>query len=372
MHRLLFGLLLLTISGSIYAQTFSQVLSARERDYDEGRLLRIPESIEPKIGVPFKEGGFSREENIRALKLMTKVFIFLDDEPTAEEYLVKLLKADKEHRLNPEEDPAELFFLYQKFRSKPIFRLGLRFGVNKTFPNVIQTYSTGNTGITKKIYNGSGTPPNQISPDGTLGIGNWVELVGERHLKWGIEGIFGFQYRATRYDIDHYVGHLNVDDAPSLSTYMVNQQNYLRFPGSIRYNFRYFSDRGPIPYVAAGASYDYLLDAFYGEASRSGGTQFVLSQEDNLKDLYLTNYHNLTFSWAAGVKLRVQTHFLTLEVRYDKGMSNYINEDNRWNGNQFLTYDLGFVEDDLALDVLSFSIGYTYSVYSPQKLKAFR
>jgi hypothetical protein len=53
-------------------------------------------------------------------------------------------------------------------------------------------------------------------------------------------------------------------------------------------------------------------------------------------------------------------------------MVNYTNADNRWSGNQFVTYDLGFVEDDLALDAVSFSIGYTYSIYSPKKLKEFR
>ena len=68
----------------------------------------------------------------------------------------------------------------------------------------------------------------------------------------------------------------------------------------------------------------------------------------------------------------VKTHFLTFESTFNKALLNYINPDNRWSNNPLSTYDLAFVEDDFSLDMLSFSFGYTYSIYNPQKLKEFK
>lgn len=354
-------------------------MSSAERDYEEGRLANIPERMEGGFLLTSKEGGFSKEETIRALKLITKVYIFLDDEPNAEDFLVRLLKADKEHKLDPRVDPAEIYFLYNQFRSKPIFRIAIRTGVNKSYPQVLQSFSPSNTLRVQKLYNGVGEPPGTATKAGTIGMGYWGELVAERYLRWGIEVGTGIGLRNSSYDIDNYVGETRIDNGdagfsvePTLVTYISNQQLNLRTPLFARYNFRYGQEFGPIPYITVGGTYDYLLNAEYTEASRRGGTSFTLNSNNNLKDLELVNLHNMSGYVAIGTKLRVQTHFLTLELRYDRSFFNYINEDNRWNGNQFLTYDLGFVEDDLALDMLSFSIGYTYSVYSPKKLKEFR
>jgi hypothetical protein len=352
------------------AQTWSQRLSAAERDYEEGRLANIPERLQDGFLLKSKEGGYSKEERVRALKLITKVYIFLDDEPNAEDYLIRLLKADKEHKLDPRVDPAELYFLYQQFRTKPIFRISLRAGANKSFPQVLQTFNTNAT-FAQKIYNGVGDPPGTATSTGTIGLGYWGELVGERHLRWGVEAGTGIGFRNSSYDVDNYVGQ-NTGGDPTLISFVSNQQLNLRVPVFLRYNYRYFEEFGPIPYLSVGASYDYLLDAQYTEATRRGGTSVTLSTNRDLKMTEQVNLNNLSGFLALGTKLRVKTHFLTFEVRYDRSFFNYINEENRWNGNPAITSDLAFVEDDLSLDMLSFSIGYTYSVYSPKKLKEFR
>ena len=355
----------------LQAQTWSQRLSAAERDYEEGRLANIPERLQGGFLLKSKEGGYSKEETVRALKLITKVYIFLDDEPNAEDYLVRLLKADKEHKLDPRVDPAELYFLYNQFRTKPIFRISLKTGVNKSFPQVMQTFSPSNTLTVKKLYNGVGEPPGTATAAGAIGMGYWADLVAERHLRWGVEVGTGVGVRNSSYDVDNFVGE-SAGGEPTLLTHISNQQLNFRVPLFLRYNFRYFQEFGPIPYISIGSTYDYLMDAQYTKATRRGGTSFTLSSNDNLKDLDLVQLNNMSGFVAIGTKLRVQTHFLTFELRYDRSFFNYINEDNRWSGNQFLIYDLGFVEDDLSLDMLSLSIGYTYSVYSPKKLKEFR
>ena len=372
MKKILFGIALTFTTGIVFSQSqnATQVLSAAERDYDQGKLIGIPGRLEPYMELKAKEGGFTKPERIRAQKLITLVHIFTDDEPKAEESLVKLLKLDPEHKLDPRVDPAEFYFLYGKFRTKPIFRLSLKIGANKSLPNVLQSYGPFNTGEYRKYYNGETDDQSFDGQQGTLGIGFWAELAIERHIFYGIEAGLGFQLRQSRYDVDQKI------NESSLITYVANQQTYFRTPLYLRYNYRYFSDTGPIPYVSLGASFDYLVDAVYAEATRQGGTSFSPTSTINLKDNNQVNSTNLSLIGALGVKFRIKTHFLTLEARYEKSMFNYINPDNRWNGgnsnNSVQTGDLAFVEDDLALDFVSFSIGYTHSIYSPKKLKEYR
>lgn len=358
------------LGRALYAQTAATTLSAAERDYDQGKLAGIPGRLQPYMDQKAKEGGFTKPERIRAQKLMTLVYIFTDNEPKAEESLVKLLKLDPEHKLDPRVDPAEFYYLYNKFRTKPIFRLSVKFGANKSLPNVIESYGPFNTAEYRKYYNGATDGDSFDGQQGTLGIGYWAELAIERHILYGVEAGLGFQLRQSRYDVDQ-----KINESP-LVTYIANEQVYFRTPLYLRYNYRYFSDTGPIPYVSVGASFDYLIDAYYAEATRQGGTSFSPTNTINLKQNDQVKNYNITMFGALGAKFRIKTHFLTFEARYEKGMLNYINPENRWNGgsgdNSLQAGDLAFVEDDLALDFITFSIGYTHSIYSPKKLKEYR
>src|SRR5690606_22162750 len=103
---------------------------------------------------PLENRQFSDEERVRALKLLTLVHIFSDQEALAEQSMIRLLRADPEHILDPLVDPAELFFLYQQFRTAPIFRIGVRGGMNATMPLVLAEYGTQNTGSYPVFYNG--------------------------------------------------------------------------------------------------------------------------------------------------------------------------------------------------------------------------
>ena len=373
--------LLFFLTFFVSAQTWTQKLLIAERDYDAGRLVNIVDNISGGFEKSLGENGYTREEKIRALKLITKVYIFMDNEPKSDEYMIKLLRADKEHDLDPKVDPAELYDLYRKFRSQPIFRIGLRVGVNKSYPNIINTFGTGNTGIVSKIYNGVGESPNEASVNGGSGTGFFINAMAERYLDWGLEVGLGLEFRNSQYSVDNYItygdslqvnGISEIAQFAVLSTMVTHQQSFFRVPLLLRYNFKYDSDNSFVPYIAAGASYDYLLDAKYLEGNRTGGTEYKFDSDLSLKDLDLIAKNNFSVFACLGLKMRVKTHFLTLEAKFNKALLNYINPNNRWSNNPLSTYDLAFVEDDFSLDMLSFSFGYTYSIYNPQKLKEFK
>ena len=379
--RLVAAFFLLFSTFFVSAQTWTQKLLIAERDYDAGRLVNIVDNISGGFEKSLGEKGYTREEKIRALKLITKVYIFMDNEPKSDEYMIKLLRADKEHNLDPKVDPAELYDLYRKFRSQPIFRIGLRVGVNKSYPNIINTFGTGNTGIVSKIYNGVGESPNEASVNGGSGTGFFINAMAERYLDWGLEVGLGLEFRNSQYSVDNYItygdslqvnGISEIAQFAVLSTMVTHQQSFFRVPLLLRYNFKYDSDNSFVPYIAAGASYDYLLDAKYLEGNRTGGTEYKFDSDLSLKDLDLIAKNNFSVFACLGLKMRVKTHFLTLEAKFNKALLNYINPNNRWSNNPLSTYDLAFVEDDFSLDMLSFSFGYTYSIYNPQKLKEFK
>ena len=379
--RLVAAFFLLFSTFFVSAQTWTQKLLIAERDYDAGRLVNIVDNISGGFEKSLGDKGYTREEKIRALKLITKVYIFMDNESKSDEYMIKLLRADKEHDLDPKVDPAELYDLYRKFRSQPIFRIGLRVGVNKSYPNIINTFGTGNTGIVSKIYNGVGESPNEASVNGGSGTGFFINAMAERYLNWGLEVGLGLEFRNSQYSVDNYItygdslqvnGIAEIAQFAVLSTMVTHQQSFFRVPLLLRYNFKYDSDNSFVPYIAAGASYDYLLDAKYLDGNRTGGTEYKFDSDLSLKDLDLIAKNNFSVFACLGLKMRVKTHFLTLEAKFNKALLNYINPNNRWSNNSLSTYDLAFVEDDFSLDMLSFSFGYTYSIYNPQKLKEFK
>jgi hypothetical protein len=63
-------------------------------------------------------------------------------EKLADDNMVQLLKADPEHAYDIIADPAEFIFLYNKFRTKPIFRVGVTVSNSITSTNVIRSFNS--------------------------------------------------------------------------------------------------------------------------------------------------------------------------------------------------------------------------------------
>jgi hypothetical protein len=367
------------VSYLMYAQC-TQKLNQAEDDYEGGRLLGIPESLKQCLDA----GSFSKEEAKRAKRLLTLVYIFTDDEQKSERALIELLKADPEHPLDPQVDPREFYFLYNQFRVEPIFRVGVKAGVNFSQVKVITSHSFGDLNSNyAKYYNGNtpgvgqsvavnvdgeGNRTESVLPiiDGT-GLGFFGELTIERYFSNGIELAFGGQYRTSSYTAGVYTNN------SELETTIVHNQSYLRTPLIVRYNFRYKEAVNTvkfIPYVQLGASADFLLSSKYSSATRNGGTSYNLTNGDT-KARGITNNFNYSYFAGIGLKYRVATHFITIEARYNTSRRNLINGDNRLSAFPE-AFDLSYVEDDLSLDFVSFSIGWTHSIYKPQKIKDYR
>ena len=352
----------------------SRVLSQAELAFEQGRLSDIITDFNNEdsgLSRCLNQGVFSIDEKIRACKLLTKAYLFQDDEKKAEEMFIELLKIDKEHQLSTE-DPAELYLLKDKFKTEPILRVTVRTGLNKTFPEVINNFNTFQSD--DKKYNEKGDETG-------LGINYWVEVLAEKHLLKGIEVAAGLQYRATTYEVE---GDIIANDLNYLAK---NSSKMFRLPILLRYDLSYGKnlnydkkggDRNKIgfsPYVFVGGSFDLTLSAKYVDVRRTGGTAYTLpSGSDNLKSENQVSSSNISIMGGLGGRFRIgrtKVNFFSVELRYDNSLLNYINPDNRW-ANEDMYVGVGHVEDDLTINALSISFGYTRSLYIPRKRKQYR
>lgn len=373
--------LLCLFVGCLFTTSIAQTvqctrnLTDAEEAFDQGRLEEVLRLLNKENGKAKTDGcyaSFTKNEAIRAEKLLTKAYIFTDNPNAAEKSLLDLLKEDKEHQL-AKDDPSELHHLYSQFKTEPIIRVGLRLAVNKSLPIVIQEFNTFQEG--SKKYNGAGGATGQ-------GIGVSLEALAERHLKSGIEVGAGVQYRIAAYEVE---GELLPLQSGALIYKVKNQSTMIRLPLLVRYNLNYDKKDAngfrltKLPYVFAGATFDYVSQAKYVSTDRTGGTAFTLNDNDELIAVGPDRVDQVARTNASvfggiGIKMRMgreQVDFLTFELRYDNSLFNYIDPTNRY-ANKDVIQDIGHIEDDLALNTISFSVGYTRSFYKPSKRKQYR
>lgn len=344
-------------------------LSQAEDDFERGNLAGIPERLRAGI----ENNGFSKEEEIRVHRLLTMVHLFSDNEPAAEEELMKLLKADPEHPINELTDPEEFKYLYRKFRTKPIFRIAGTFGVNQTRVNAMDLFAT-----TDLTNNPSGAIESGELPAAKIGIQLGVTIEREFGFK-GLEASFGVMYTQKNHTIeDDIIDGINTSNestendnstpvAFSKLTF-TDAATYLDIPLSFRYNIDL--QKKAIPYVFAGIEANLLLSASRKDGSRTGAQSISAGLQD-LKVSEERNSTNYALIGGIGLKYRVKTHFLKFELKYSNGMTNVINPENRY-VNQTTVFRLAHVDNNQSLNVVSFNLGYIRSIYNPKKLKKYR
>lgn len=121
----------------------TQKLRSARNAYQEGKLSSLPELLIPCI-----KTGFSKEEKIEALRLVTLAYIYSEDEAKAEKVFLDLLNIDPEFTPNLQSDPTELILLAEKFDTEPKFFYGLNGGigynitqVSEARPNIVDLAS---------------------------------------------------------------------------------------------------------------------------------------------------------------------------------------------------------------------------------------
>lgn len=339
-----FGLVTLVVSAS--AQDFcSQKLSEAEDKFEQGKFYEVPDILGLCL-----DNGFTKEEKIRAYRLLTITYLYLDYREKADETYLELLKLSPEYEVNEEIDPQEFINHSRLFTTKPDWYLHLlNVGVNYTFYN--------------QIYDESLNGTHSIDPKLGFNFGLGIERTLFKDLNLITEATLF--YKSFKYEGEH----LNLAQSNDGQTTTLSQ-NYFGIEVPIYLKYSIYKAKVS-PYVLFGAVPSYLLISQVQKLERrinenNGST----SQEGTIEDISKQR-NNFNYSLLGGVGLRykIGINYLTFGLRYQVSMMNYANYKNRWSGSKSLNYQFLYVDDDFKLDNVIFNISYIKPLYKPRKLK---
>ena len=328
-------------------------LSEAEDKYDQGRLYEVPEIIQLCINE-----GFTDEEKVRAYRLLTLTYLFLNYPVKADEAYLELLKLSPDFKTNDELDPKEIINLHDKYTTKPIYYLTMKSGINFSHANVLLDYS-----ISQSLNNSD----------------KYASVVGF-HVGFGAEMVvYQNLHLAGEFFISRNNIHLTDTHWDFYTTNMDMIHSEVELPIMLKYNF--FNGKVN-PFASAGISPSFLvrstvqniegvykLEGFDGEPDE----EIPVKSQDKIVTTKMKNRFNYSFLLGGGINYKIGLRYLVLEARYSIGMLNVTDVKNRWREDipegRDLKFPAGHVDDDFKLNNLSIFVGVVWPLYKPRKIK---
>jgi hypothetical protein len=344
MKKILFLLALtfIVIEGAYSQQIINcaQTLRLARSTYDQGRLHELPELLKRCL-----TDGFTQSEKVQAYTFLTLAYIYLEEPEEADKSMLELLRTDPYFIPNPDVDPAEFIGLYKTFRTRPVYRLGVKFNVNATQPNVsdYNPVSNGTGKYTYKVGFGGGIVAE-------VPLNDDLTLNGELHY--------------TSKSFSNTFQSMNPGETtPHATTTGLEKLNWISLPILAQYRI---TENRLNPFVTGGFSVDYLLSSsITGDEKRSKAQ----SIESQTFDVFPQRQKiNVSLLVGAGIKFRIAGGYAVGEVKYGYGLSR-VNSASTLLANQSLLFNYGYVDGIYRLSAVSVSVGYVQNFFNPKKLK---
>jgi len=279
-------LLFLLLPKMVAAQEVcTQKLRNARNLYQEGKLERIPDLLSACI-----KSGFSKEEKIEALRLITLSYLYNENETAAQYTYLKLLLINPEFEPNREADPTELILLHESFDTAPKFFYGVNLGGAYNLVQVIEPTQSINTALNVGNYAFSYT----------IGAGLFFQYPLTEKISVSSE--LNFHYRSLTLNKSP-----NNEATGTAPTTITEDQSWLELPLLLNYELPFTAF--PLE-LAVGPSFHYLLNA--NVSSEGAGTNF------NNTD-FRTQRNQLNMSGLAGIRGNFKIlgmGFLTVGVFY--------------------------------------------------------
>jgi opacity protein-like surface antigen len=305
--------------------------------YDQGRLQELSGIVQACI-----ENGFTKQERVEAYKLLTLAYIYQEEPEKADESMLSLLRTDPYFEINETSDPAEFIALYRTFRTYPIYRAGMKLGVNLSFP-----------GIKERVIAVEGANVS-YSPKINFQFGAAFEIPLTSRIILAPE--FNFQLKSFYFDLDKDLGGdlENTTEGPE-------KQSWLSIPILVQYDL--IPDSKFNPFVAVGISTDYLV------ASSISLNRVAVNAAASPQRAFDVDRNSLNFGLllSAGAKYKIGGGMLLAEIRYSHGLLEVSDRD-RVFSNSILLFDYGYADSVFKVNTISATIGYVFNVFKPKKL----
>lgn len=315
-------------------------LDKAQNSYEEGVFQNIPELL---LGC--MEEGFSKDEKLRAYKLLIMTYLFDDKQEKAEELMLEFLDNYPEYNISPA-DPVEFKHLFEDYNTVPIYSFGILFGGNFTDALIHEPYAVSNL----NQYDGDYKPS---------GMGFQVGLRVNRYLKKDLEinaqisyTQNSIQYSSSEYDF------LSVSKKETFSN--------LSLPITATYDFHFGSIT---PYLRSGLALDYNFSSsglFRRSYSENIGLTEVTGPEldltPNRKEFYLS------YLIGGGLKYGISKGYLVFDLSTNIGLYNFVNTENRYTDQSSESiYKYFYIDDDFSVNRMFISIGYVRRLYKTYK-----
>jgi len=347
---------------SVQAQDACEVALVRATDeFNAGHFHAIPALLKDCI-----DKGQTREWRQRAYLLLSETYLLLQDPIAAEQSYLEVLKANPEFIADPSRDPIDLVYLSSKFTATPIFTIFGKLGANTSLVRPI---------LYRNVY----THEEKYKLRPGFHIGGGLEWNYNDNLGASVEGNF----LVTSYQLENtnVFGHDNAE--------MLDRQTWFTIPIAVRYG----DSKGKYrPYGYAGFSVDLLLSdkatITYTDVNPSADPDeqpIAVSGESPLLNFKSKrNIVNRSLFLGGGVKYKMGLRYAFLDVRYSFGLSNVVNAENSiydytsdsgssgFQSSGDATFTWAHVDNLFRMDNLYVSIGYSYPLYKPRKLKVSR
>lgn len=312
-------------------------LNEAEKLYEEGKIEKIPELLNNCI-----ENGFNKENKTQALRLLTLVYLFEDNQVKADKEMLKLLKFNPEFKVNQAIDPVEFTRLYDSYITAPIFSIGITGGVNFSSPQLIETIGLYEFSKTNPRYYNAG-----VGINAGIKAAYHVNKIIDVSLEPGI-GYYSFTVKENVSDIK--VSQMNESlitmDFPVYGSYVFYKMNQFQFWGE------------------AGFIYSMYL---------SGNMSGTLTYTNNLFPDYegtsfstasLRKKSILTSSLGVGTKIKLNRSNLQIGIRYKFGLNNIVENKDFYD---YYPSDYEFHDNMFTNNSLSINVSYNYEFYIHKK-----
>jgi len=336
-----------------YSQTTSpaQTLRLARSTFEQGRLHELPGLLEKYL-----KNGFSTSEKIEAYKLLTQAYIYLEEPEKADQSMLDLLRTDHFFEINEAVDPAEFVALYKTFRTKPVYKLGVKVGPNTTFPTVLDNYYVGNDAA------GNGKYKQQVGFQFGVSFEKDLFLTSSNNFLKKLTFAPEIQYTTRSFKYTNSTIFMNDSTGESAGTSLIiYKQNWLDLNILMQYAIK---DTRLNPYVGFGPGIGYLVSASNQQTFNPLAGSTVSGPNLDVKESYNKTMYSLI--GVAGIKVRAGAIYLNAEVRLQYGLSNVINPKKRTNSESVFDYASQF--NNFKQSNAAINIGAVYPIFNPKKL----
>ena len=353
LYFLILGSVVSVTTAFSQASNCTQTLRLIRTTYEQGRLHELPSIAEGCLAAPSGK-GFTDVEKKEAYRILTLAYIYLEEPEKADEMMQKFLETEHFYVLNSSVDPAEFIALYKKFRTTPVFRYGLKLGLNLTQPAVLQYHNIGSTAGGQGKYG--------LSSNFNIYLMFEKDIINEKFV---FAPEIGYVSRSYSYNNGSLAKSDKSLDSTISNQQFVISQSWLDLNAIVQYKFENTLNRQT--YVGIGPGISYLLSSsnqpttFLGTGA-NGYTVTGPSIDDK------KSYNSLVYSLAivAGTKIRFGGLYGNLDVRYQIGLSNVVNKSSRTNAE--LGFDYQGQYNDYRMSNIMFNVGVLIPNFQPKKL----